>query len=268
MLNIKLDFNVQDIVSLSIKVNNLLLSYYNSEFKISHKSDDSPVTDADHSASELIIEQLHKITPGISVVSEENDLDENLAIIKEKSIYWLIDPLDGTSSFISKKGVFTVNIALIVNGIAVWGLISSPLDGTVYYNDLHSTAVYKFDGKTSSMVQPKPIQKNAIDFLVSHQNLNQNTQDFITHFKINTITPIPSAIKFALLAEGKGDIYPRFKDTCTWDTAAGQALLNAVGGDVVNVEGKSLRYNLPTVKNPHFIAISSMKLIDLFVNKL
>ena len=86
MLNIKLDFNVQDIVSLSIKVNNLLLSYYNSEFKISHKSDDSPVTDADHSASELIIEQLHKITPGISVVSEENDLDENLAIIKEKSI--------------------------------------------------------------------------------------------------------------------------------------------------------------------------------------
>lgn len=268
MLNVKLDFNIQEVISLSIKVNNLLLSYYNSEFKISHKSDDSPVTDADHSASELIIEQLHQITPGVSVVSEENDLSENLDIIKEKSIFWLIDPLDGTSSFISKRGIFTVNIALIVNGIAVWGLISSPLDGIIYYNDLPSTAVYKFDGENSSIVKPKAISNNAVDFLVSHQNLNQNTQDFITHFKINTITPIPSAIKFALLAEGKGDIYPRYKDTCIWDTAAGQALLNAVGGDVVTVEGKSLRYNFPTVKNPHFIAVSNIKLIDLFINKL
>jgi 3'(2'), 5'-bisphosphate nucleotidase len=268
MASTKLDFNVLELVSLSVKANHLLISFYNSEFKISHKKDHSPVTDADLAVSELIIAELTKITPGIKVVSEENDLNQNLDIIKNEKIFWLIDPLDGTSSFISKKGTFSVNIALIINGLAVWGLISSPLDGTVYYIAQDGMSVHKYDGESSIIIKPKKVDLKSIDFLVSHQNLNQNTQDFITKFNINTITPIPSGIKFALLAEGKGDIYPRFKDTCTWDTAAGHAILNAVGGDIVDLNGKSLRYNLPTISNPYFIAVSDICLIDIFINKL
>lgn len=268
MLKIKPEFDIQKIISLSIKANQLLLSYFNNaELEVSHKSDNSPVTEADKSASELITNTLAKITPNIPIVSEEHDLKMNLDIIKKEDIYWLVDPLDGTSSFIRRKGAFTVNIALIIKGKAVWGLISSPLEGTVYYTNLQASQAYKFDGKKTIAIKPKQIDKESVDFLVSHQNLNQSTEDFIKNFKINTITPIPSAIKFALLAEGKGDIYPRFKDTCIWDTASGHAILNAVGGDVVTLDGKSLRYDHSTIHNPHFVAVSNVKLIDIFTNK-
>jgi 3'(2'), 5'-bisphosphate nucleotidase len=100
-----------------------------------------------------------------------------------------------------------------------------------------------------------------MDFLVSHQNLNQRIQDYINQFQVNTITPIPSSIKFALIAEGKGDIYPRFKRTCIWDTAAGHALLNSVGGDIVDLQGNSLLYNSGILENPDFIAISSLAIL-------
>lgn len=239
----------------------LVLEYYNNhtDLEIESKNDNSPVTIADKKSSDLIIKSLHELNNRIPVISEENPDAQNLDIIKKHKTYWLIDPIDGTWSFIKKKGYFTVNIALIKNGEPIWGLVASPLDNSsIYYIDHEDHACKLSDGKTK-LLKPKKIYDKGFDFLVSHQNLNQKTQDLISKFKIQTITPIASSIKLAFMAEGIGHIYPRYKPTCIWDTAAGHALLKRIGGEVFDATTmKPLRYNNSTLLNPNFIAVSDI----------
>lgn len=240
----------------------LLKKYYNeSELIVEKKSDSSPVTIADKESSILISAELKKLYPNIPIVSEENNAQESLKIIKKHSQFWLIDPLDGTWSFIQKKANFTINIALIKDGKPIWGLIQSPMYNTAYYVDKKGNAV-KDDGKNITKLSPKKISKSGIDFLVSNQNLDQKLQDFISQYKVKTITPVPGANKFTLMAEGEGDVYPRFKPTGLWDTAAGHALLNAVGGEVFDLEGQPLQYDGGNLENPHFIAVTDRSIID------
>lgn len=263
-----LDFDLSKILALTFKVNELLVKYYEADFEVFMKEDGSPVTNADKAASELIIKTLNNITPNVSVVSEENNNNDNLDIILKKELYWLIDPLDGTWSFIRRKGYFTINIALIYKGESIWGLIGSPLDNTVYFTGFDGKA-YKQDSKGEKhVIQTKPININAVDFLISQRNIDDGFEEIIRNLKVKTVTPIPSAIKFALLAEGKGDVYPRFKNTCLWDTASGHAILTIMGGGIFNLQGVSLSYNTSEIINPSFIAISDAKFINLLINPI
>lgn len=248
---------IKEVVKAAQKAGEIILEHYHDEIEIIRKSDNSPVTIADKLSSEYIIKVLQKLHPKIAIISEENDEKENLQILRKHTLFWLIDPLDGTWVFINKKGTFTVNIALIEDGVPIFGVLHSPLDGTTYYNDEKSA--YKIHKNSCKKIQAKIPGKEGYDFLVSNVNLNQSTSDFIAKYKVNTITPIPSSIKLALLAEGKGDIYPRFKPTFSWDTAAGHAILKAVGGEVYDTTGKPLIYNRKTLLNPSFIAVSDKR---------
>jgi 3'(2'), 5'-bisphosphate nucleotidase len=252
---------INAIIKIAQESAHLIMGYYNSALpEAERKSDNSPVTIADKHASEYIIAELAKINASIPVVSEENKEEDNIAIIKKHQTFWLIDPIDGTWSFIRKKGEFTVNIALIVEGQAVWGLIANPQDGAVYYMDEHNQCI-KLYQKKHLVISGKDCSDSGLDFLVSHQNLNQRIQDYIAQFPVKTITPIPSSLKFALMAEGKGDIYPRFKRTCIWDTAAGHALLTAIGGGIYKLSGEPLNYNSGILENPDFIAVSRKEIL-------
>jgi 3'(2'), 5'-bisphosphate nucleotidase len=256
------EIDIARMIKLAEEAREIILGYYNAvnDFDIERKGDNSPVTNADKESSDLIVSRLLKEYPGIKVISEESDNTENLKILNTEKIYWLIDPLDGTWSFIKRKGHFAINIALIIEGKPYFGLIDSPLDSVVYYNDPVSNSVFKKDSELTALITPKNIDiENGFDFLVSHKNLDQKTSDFINSYKVNTVTPISSSVKLGLLAEGIGDIYPRFKKTCIWDTASGHALINTIGGDILDVYGNPIRYD-KTLYNPDFIALRSTEI--------
>ncbi len=246
------------IVQVAIKASELVMSYYNKGYaEVKSKKDNSPVTEADYESSALITESLYKLDPYIPVISEEGDDQQGLGIIKRSDLYWLVDPIDGTWSFIRRNGAFVINIALVKDGNPIFGVISSPLHGSTYYND--ESHVYKIEYGKTRQVHPNRDFSNGLDFLVSDSNLCQSAQDFLGKHTVKTLTPIPSAYKFALMVEGQGDIYPRFKPTYTWDTAAGHALLKSVGGDIYDINGSPLQYN-KTLLNPNFIAVVDTKL--------
>lgn len=261
-------FFPKEVADIAKRAGSIVMKYYKKEdLEKSKKEDFSPVTEADIHSSEFIIAELEKITPQIPVVSEENDSNNNLKIMKEYEKFWLIDPIDGTWSFIKGEGFFTVNIALISRGKPVFGVVFSPLNNTNYFNNMKGKAFKDIDGIVTEL-SPNRSYTDGIDFLVSHQNLNQKMQDFVSLFDIKTITPIPSSIKLALMAEGKGDIYPRFKPTSIWDTASGDAILRELGGGIVNAYTKTeLVYN-QQIENPHFIAYSSESLRQQIISKV
>ncbi len=250
----KMRFDPLKITEIAIEAAGLVIEHYNSNLVgIERKLDHSPVTIADHESSALIIDRLNKLDTAIPVISEENDESMNLDIIRSSDIFWLIDPIDGTWSFIKRNGAFVINIALIEQGVPVFGIINSPIHGTTYYND--GDSVHKLKSGISKPIQPNRNFDNGLDFLVSNSNLNQRAQDFVNRYTVKTLTPIPSAYKFALMAEGKGDIYPRFKPTCIWDTASGHAILKAGGGEIYGPDVIPLAYNKGLL-NPDFVAVT------------
>jgi 3'(2'), 5'-bisphosphate nucleotidase len=251
---------IDKIVQIARDAGDIIMKYYEqSDIDIEQKDDKSPVTIADKKSSEFIVKELHKIHKNIPAISEEADANYNLDLMLKNKAYWLIDPIDGTWSFIRKRGVFTVNIGFIQNGQPIFGVIHSPLDGFTYYN-IPTEGAFKTDGIQTNVINPNINNSGEYDFLVSHQNINQKTTDFVNKYKVKTITPIPSSIKLCMLAEGNGDIYPRFKPTYVWDTAAGHAILKEVGGEVYNAKGQPLTY-ATQLENPSFVAVASSSII-------
>lgn len=248
--------SIEQVAEIAIKAGQLVMDYYNGPMLEAYrKEDNSPVTDADRDVSSFIIKSLEEISH-LPVVSEEEDEAYNLSVIETAKEFWLVDPIDGTWSFINRAGDFTVNIALIVDGAPVMGVIYAPLTSICYCGVLGGEA-YKIDAGVKTPMLPRDkFDEAGYDFLVSSQNLNQKVQDFLVLYKVKTITPIPSSVKFALMADGQGDIYPRFKPTSIWDTGAGHAILRAIGGDVLQLNGEPLRYN-EAIINPNFVSFVS-----------
>lgn len=255
------DINPLAIVEVALKASNIVMKCYNKEqFETKRKIDNSYVTSADIASSKSIISGLNKLHPDTPVVSEENDEAVNADIVRNSKKFWLIDPIDGTWSFVNRSGDFVINIALIDDGKPIFGVISAPLVKSTYYND-NAGKVYKLERNNLTEVRPnRQFNDGGYDFLISDINMNQRTQDFVASHQVKTLTPVPSAYKFALMVEGKGDIYPRFKPTYIWDTAAGHALLLATGGEIYDATAyKPLVYN-GNLKNPNFVATVDTKI--------
>ena len=180
-----------------------------------------------------------------------------------------MDPLDGTKEFIKRNGEFTVNIALCKNGLPILGVIYVPVSRELYYADVQKKEAYKtiLDQdhrmvaklfEATDRIFPEKTNKKSIRVVGSRSHMDQTTLDFIsalekTHEKVEIVST-GSSLKFCLLAEGSADIYPRFAPTMEWDTAAGQAICNAVGLQVMARDTKNtLRYNKADLHNPYFI---------------
>ena len=250
----------------AIAAGEAILKIYETEsFGVRIKEDGSPLTVADEASNSIINAALSKFD--IPVISEENQ-QIGFKRRKEWETCWIVDPLDGTKEFIKRNGEFTVNIALCHAGKPVFGVIYVPVSKALYYATVESGEAYKTTvqgelrsedmGKAKDRIQPAPTDFSRIRVVGSRSHMNLETQQFIrklrTTFEEVEIVKKGSSLKFCLMAEGKADIYPRFAPTMEWDTAAGQALCNAVGLVVLESHTKrSLLYNKKNLFNPSFI---------------
>jgi len=229
-----------------------IMHIYASDFAVEHKSDASPVTLADGQAEAIILRHLAEAAPEIPVIAEEQA--EVLGLpdrIPER--FWLVDPLDGTKEFIRRNGEFTVNIALIEGDRPVLGVIGIPARSLVY-GAAGPGSAYRADGtgRTSITARPCPPAGATVAYSRSHAD-TPRLETWLAQHRIAARIVAGSALKFCLVAEGAADLYPRFGPTMEWDTAAGQALVEAAGGSVTMLDGTPFRYGKPGFRNPGFV---------------
>ena len=233
-----------------------ILKIYKTDFSVTNKEDDSPLTVADTAANEVICKNLSLLTPQIPILSEESshiDFSER----KKWSQYWLVDPLDGTREFIKKNDEFTVNIALIDDHQSVLGVVHIPVIDTSYLAAINHGA-YRYDKKNKmEKISVRKINKNDITIASSRSHGNQRQQSFISKIKNAKVLSVGSSKKFCLVAEGKADIYPRFGSTSEWDTAAAQCIVEESGGKVIDEDLNPIKYNTKSsLINPSFFVIA------------
>lgn len=225
------------------------------------KGDQSPVTIADQMAEAIILEALGREFPGVPVVAEEATADGQVPHI-DGNAFFLVDPLDGTKEFISGSTDYTVNIALVENGIPVVGIVYAPARQTGYTADRGRATKFKVvDDRICDRTDIRcRAQGENMTAVASRSHSNAETEAFLTLNSISSCLSVGSSLKFCLLAEGQADVYPRYGRTMEWDTAAGDAVLRAAGGCTTLVDGAPLTYGKMRqaadcdFANPHFIA--------------
>ncbi|MEQ8651853.1 MAG: 3'(2'),5'-bisphosphate nucleotidase CysQ [Kiloniellales bacterium] len=236
------------------------LKFFGSEaLAVEAKADDSPVTAADRAADEVIVAGLEKAFPDIPVVTEERAETHGEA---PKDRFFLVDPLDGTKEFVTGRGDFTINIALIEGDQAVMGAVFAPAKDRLFWTPNRESALQESgDIEAAKPGETKPLRVRdadnaALAVVASKSHRDAATDDYIARYKVSDFKSAGSSLKFCLIASGEADLYPRLGRTMEWDTAAAHAVLRAAGGTVDRAEGGPLRYGKPGFENPHFIAYS------------
>lgn len=222
--------------------------------QVQHKADASPLTQADLRAHAVIVQQLGALDPGTPIVSEEDDASHEHRAAS--GAFWIIDPLDGTKEFIARNGQFTVNIALVRDGVPVLGVVHAPVLDAMFWNVPGEGAWSRHGGSTHQIHVATKASRSGLPVrvLASRSHMNPETHAFIASLGAHQVMQAGSSLKFCRIAEGAADCYPRLGPTCEWDTAAAQAVLEAAGGHVGTLDGLRLRYGKPDVVNPPFIA--------------
>lgn len=218
------------------------------------KPDGTPVSEADEAAEEELHKLISREFPDWPIVSEENAASHDL---KGGDAFFLVDPLDGTRAFLAGTKDFCVLIALIVDGIPVAGAIHAPASGRSWWAGADAmTADNRAFDQTRHLV-PAPARPRDRIAIISSQHAEGASSELCRSFGIAEIRKESSALKFARLAEGEADIYPRLGRTMQWDVAAGDALLRALGGGVFDRFGQTLRYGAARDgwANPNFVAL-------------
>lgn len=234
-----------------------ILAVYDGEFAVQHKDDRSPLTAADLAAHRCIVSRLAELTPAIPVLSEESK-DHDIADRRQWTRFWLVDPLDGTREFIKRNGEFTVNIALIEDGVAVFGVIQQPVTGALWHG-VPGHGAFRRDGGADVAIHARIPAASPLRIAASRSHRDARTQALLDALPGSEVLGCGSSLKFCRIAEGAMDLYPRFGPTSEWDTAAGQAILEAAGGAVLDPQGRPFRYNQrDTLLNGDFIALGDV----------
>lgn len=225
------------------QANQLLVQFYenSAQLDIQQKSDQSPVTTADLAAHHYIVDQLAILTPDIPVLSEES---ADHSSRHQWPRFWLLDPLDGTKEFINRTGEFTVNLALIEQGQVGYAFIGVPVKAQVYASDGHHA--WRIDAFGWEKLVAKPARESWTLAISREANKQQGEryQRFLQSIHApHQLINAGSAYKFCLMAEGQIDVYPRLHPTSEWDTAAGQGLLQVLGGGLIDEKGRAFCYN-------------------------
>lgn len=237
-----------------------IIAVYARDFEVEAKADRSPLTEADLAAHALIRDGLAALAPSLPLLSEES-APEELAERRSWQRYWLVDPLDGTREFVKRNGEFTVNIALIENGLAVFGVVYAPVLDALYWAEAGQGSWLRgANGEDVQLSVQRPAPR-PLRVAVSRSHLDSKSAAMIQHLQQPLQVPLGSSLKFCRLAEGQVDLYPRFGPTGEWDTAAGQCVLEQAGGAVLDLAGQPLRYNQrESLINSDFIALGDREL--------
>ncbi|MFN8288545.1 MAG: 3'(2'),5'-bisphosphate nucleotidase CysQ [Chitinophagales bacterium] len=252
------DIDIEAVVAIAKKAGDAIMEVYSRDFAVEVKDDKSPLTEADRKSNEVILQGLHQLYPAIPYISEEV---KALPYEERKTWkrFWLIDPLDGTKEFIKRNGEFTVNIALIEDGVAKLGVVYAPALNQLFFG---AEGVGAFKQEEDRYVAIKAtahytkLQKVMV--VASRSHLTDETLQFVDRLKQEgkevDFLSSGSSLKFCLVAEGKADVYPRFGPTMEWDSAAAHAVVLYAGKGVYEITGgKPLVYNKESLLNPFFI---------------
>ena len=253
---------VSQLVDVAIAAGNEVMRIYDTDFSVRLKGDDSPVTEADEAAEALIIAALARIAPAIPVIAEEAAAAGTLPATSGR--FFLVDPLDGSKEFVNRNGEFTVNIALIDNGMPTLGVVYAPAIGRIWWGE-RGHGAYHARLTDGVLAEPQPISvrqctMTALHAVGSRSHGDDAVDGWLESFQISRFIAAGSSLKFCLLASGEADLYPRFGRTMEWDTAAGDAVLRAAGGRVETLAGDLLLYGKRNqaedtdFANPHFVA--------------
>jgi 3'(2'), 5'-bisphosphate nucleotidase len=222
------------------------------------KMDGSPVTIADHHAERIILDRLASAFPDIAVLAEEEAAAGRIPELGAR--FFCVDPLDGTKGFVQRTGEFTVNIALIDGDATVAGVIYAPDPKLLYYGARGEGAFRAASGGAPEPIRARPVPAAGRIGVGSRNHAAPDTKARNLRLGIVDYVASGSSLKFCTIAEGRADVYPRHGRTMEWDTAAGQAILEAAGGRVMALDGEEetgpLRYRKLArgFDNPHFIA--------------
>jgi 3'(2'), 5'-bisphosphate nucleotidase len=249
--------NIERVNEIAIEAGVRIMDIYeNADFSkiVDFKTDNSPLTLADKEANKVIEAGLAGLEVQLPVLSEEGR-DIPYEERKGWSLFWLVDPLDGTKEFIKKNGEFTVNIALIENGLPVMGVIYAPAFKTLYYGKQKEGSYKRENGvNTRLTVNNKKDHWAAVG---SRSHSSSEEQALLSKYPVTDSVSIGSSLKFCLLAEGKADIYYRHGPTMEWDTGAGQAILEASGGTMMKLDKSPFSYNKKSLKNESFLCLGN-----------
>ena len=227
-----------------------IMAHYGVDCRLDDKHDASPLTAADLAADRVICVGLKSAYPEIGLVTEEQS-DTHVGA-RSGQTFFLVDPLDGTKEFLSRNGQFTVNIALIENGVAIAGVVFAPALDRLFLGAKTLGATETDENGTHSIhVRAAPENRVAV---ASRSHRSAETDAFLAEHQITECVSAGSSLKFCLVAAGEADINPRFGTTMEWDTAAGQAVLEAAGGMILTPQGASFHYGKDNHRNGDFIA--------------
>jgi 3'(2'), 5'-bisphosphate nucleotidase len=242
---------LEDVVPVARAAGKVIMEVYGSQFEVITKADASPVTRADQAAEAVICAALRALTPDIPVVAEEAFSAGNQWDLGHT--FWLVDPLDGTREFISRNGEFTVNIALIVDGAPVLGVIYAPAVAKLYAGLVGAGSFVEEGSRRQIACRMAP--DDGLTVVSSRSHGDEQTLDrLLLGRRVASRARAGSSLKLCMVAAGEADLYPRLGRTMEWDIAAGHAIVAAAGGCVTDLAGKELSYRKPGFKNPHFLA--------------
>jgi 3'(2'), 5'-bisphosphate nucleotidase len=247
------EISLPAIVSLAKQAGEAIMAVYRSgDVGATSKADESPLTLADLASHRTIVEGLTKLTPDIPALSEEA-AEIPYAERSGWTRFWLVDPLDGTKEFIKRNGEFTVNIALIENGVPVLGVVYAPVLDVCYYAARDDGAYMQRGDAAAQAISVKRIADGeSIKVVASRSHSDARTAALLERLGEHDCVSMGSSLKLCLVAAGEAHFYPRLGPTMEWDTAAAHAVVITAGGTVCDSAGAELRYNKPDLHNPEF----------------
>lgn len=238
-----------------------ILKIYRTDFSVEVKEDNSPLTQADLAAHEIIHNGLSRLFPDIPILSEESRIPD-FESRSAWSEYWLVDPLDGTKEFVNRNGEFTVNVALVRNHEPVVGVVGVPVSGKLYVGDTDSGLAVVDSLDSSEMLKGRLVADRSDLCVVASRShggdkLEQFLERLSNEFPGMTKQSVGSSLKLCILASGEADFYPRIGPTSEWDIAAAHAVLRASGGELYEMSGAPKKYNTKeSLLNEDFYAVS------------
>ena len=253
------NIQIDKIISIARRAGEAVMKVYEQPIKVELKADHSPLTLADTNSNEIIVRELKKLFPDVPILSEETK-QVDYSVRKNWDYFWLVDPLDGTKEFIKHNGEFTINVALIYKTKPVASVLFAPALNKMYYCISGEGSFYVDEKGAEKKLLPQQnyLSKQKINVVASRSHLTDDVLKFVDDLKkqgkeVDFISS-GSSLKFCLVAEGKADVYPRFRPTMEWDTGAGQAIVECAGGKVLNSETlQPLSYNKENLLNPFFV---------------
>lgn len=232
-----------------------ILKIFNAGFSVTEKDDSSPVTEADHAAEAIILPALENLFSDIPTVGEE-EMSAGKSVDVGDRPFWLVDPLDGTKEFVNRRNEFTVNIALIENGMPVTGVVLAPAqDMRTFSGRGPGTAREWRSGEDPRPISARAIPAEGATVVGSRSHGDtEKMKKLIGEIHVAHQITTGSSIKLCLVANGEADLYPRYGPTREWDIAAGHAVLTAAGGSIAGEDGSPFCYGKADFLNPPFFA--------------